>query len=391
MRTRLPAAIGAVLVGSAVVWLAACSQNGEPPPTVPAAAVPTTVTTAIDTTAPTVTRTTPTTTTTLPAEETFLVWVSGGLTPDFVAGLEDAFAAVSVVMGDSVELAVPDGAVPLDALALDPDDHRPFDPEGRLGPLAPGQVVLGESSADLRQAGRGDALELDGISFRVAAVVPDDLVAAAEVAFDRDDPAQPLTTDRFALVHTAEGKAAVEEAALRLNGGPDRLRVRAAGEVPWLRHADSVLPQIFMKQDLGEFSYTALSGGEFDQDATFLTERIVTADVPILGSVKCHETVADMLVGAMTQLEAEGLANLVDPPGFAGCWYPRFVRSVTGSPAGVSRHAWGAAVDINAPANPFGSAGTQDPRLVETMRAWGFTWGGDWALPDPMHFEYMRP
>jgi hypothetical protein len=54
----------------------------------------------------------------------------------------------------------------------------------------------------------------------------------------------------------------------------------------------------------------------------------------------------------------------------------------------VSRHAWGAAVDINAAANPFGSLGTQDPRLVAVMKEWGFTWGGDWLSPDPMHFEY---
>jgi hypothetical protein len=35
--------------------------------------------------------------------------------------------------------------------------------------------------------------------------------------------------------------------------------------------------------------------------------------------------------------------------------------------------------------------GTQDPRLVEVMAEWGFIWGGDWAVPDPMHFEYGIP
>jgi hypothetical protein len=96
-----------------------------------------------------------------------------------------------------------------------------------------------------------------------------------------------------------------------------------------------------------------------------------------------------MLLGAMTQLVEEGLAHLVDPAGFAGCWNPRFTRTVTGTSAGLSRHSWGAAIDINAPANPFGSRGTQDARLVRIMQQWGFTWGGEWLIPDPMHFEYL--
>lgn len=90
----------------------------------------------------------------------------------------------------------------------------------------------------------------------------------------------------------------------------------------------------------------------------------------------------------MSQLQAEGLAHLVDPVGFAGCWNPRFIRSASGAPSGVSRHSWGAAVDLNARSNPLGTLGTQDPRLVEIMIDWGFTWGGDWLFPDPMHFEY---
>ena len=45
---------------------------------------------------------------------------------------------------------------------------------------------------------------------------------------------------------------------------------------------------------------------------------------------------------------------------------------------------------MNVSANPEGGASRQDPRLVEIFRRWGFTWGGDWLVPDPMHFEYTR-
>ena len=57
----------------------------------------------------------------------------------------------------------------------------------------------------------------------------------------------------------------------------------------------------------------------------------------------------------------------------------------------LSRHAWGAAVDLNYAKNPTGTASGQDPRLVAVMERWGFTWGGGWLVPDPSHFEYVRP
>jgi hypothetical protein len=62
-----------------------------------------------------------------------------------------------------------------------------------------------------------------------------------------------------------------------------------------------------------------------------------------------------------------------------------------------SNHAWGLAVDINAPANP------QKHPLTTNMPAWvkergplmhtyGLRWGGHFSDPDPMHFEFMlRP
>jgi hypothetical protein len=56
--------------------------------------------------------------------------------------------------------------------------------------------------------------------------------------------------------------------------------------------------------------------------------------------------------------------------------------------AGISHHAWGVAVDINVSRNPFGGTPHQDPRIVEIFERWGFTWGGQWLVPDGMHFEF---
>ena len=329
-------------------------------------------------------------TTSLSSEpEIYLVWSTGGLTSELVDGLTERFDDLSVARGDTVELdADDDWAVPLDGLAIDPDAHAGFDPDGSLVDLQPGTVALGETSSRFRGLGVGDALSISGVSYEIAAIAPDEVVGAAEIVFSALDESSPVVTDRYALVRTELERNEFENIVRDLYDGPAPLRIRSRDETPWMRHGDAVLPQIFIKTSLGEFAYSSRSGSEFTQDPGYIEANIVDAEVPILGVVTCHETVVERLRGAMNDLVDDGLGHLVDPAGFAGCWNPRYIRATTGKPAGISRHAWGAALDLNAASNPVGSAGTQDPRLVAIMADWGFTWGGDWLVPDPMHFEY---
>ena len=70
---------------------------------------------------------------------------------------------------------------------------------------------------------------------------------------------------------------------------------------------------------------------------------------------------------------------------FEGCFNPRTIAGSTQP----SRHAWGAAVDVNFSTNPTGSTSTVDPRLVEVMERWGFGSGDEWLVPDSGHFEYI--
>lgn len=319
---------------------------------------------------------------------TYLLWSTGGLPPALTEELVGAFDQVSLVRGDVVELDAGDAVIPLDALAVDPTAHQPFDPEAVLHSLEPGTVILGETSARLREVAVGDLLALGDLSYEVVAIVPDETVAAAEIVFAATDPSQPVATVRYALVRTGVPRPEFEASVRSMYDGPAPMRIRSEGETPWLRHGDAVLPQALIKQALGEFSYTNRVGSDFEQSQTFRDEWIVTVEVPILGEVVCHRIVADMLIGAMNQLIEEGLSHLVDPSEFAGCWNPRFTRTVTGRSPGLSRHSWGAAIDLNTSTNAYGSDGTQDPRLVAIMQSWGFTWGGDWLVPDPMHFEY---
>lgn len=79
------------------------------------------------------------------------------------------------------------------------------------------------------------------------------------------------------------------------------------------------------------------------------------------------------------------------------CWgyAPRLVR---GSSSVWSNHAWGLAIDLDAPQNGMGDPGlgTMPKDAGAIARRYGFRWGGSVAVggsyitrPDPMHFEFM--
>lgn len=82
---------------------------------------------------------------------------------------------------------------------------------------------------------------------------------------------------------------------------------------------------------------------------------------------------------------------------FNGSYNPRLKRgdNVPVSKAGLSRHARGLAIDINAAFNPMGRAGAKlgEPgcmlELAPLANEAGLVWGGDWhgASIDAMHVE----
>ena len=148
-----------------------------------------------------------------------------------------------------------------------------------------------------------------------------------------------------------------------------------------------MLPPAAIKAAFGEFAYRVLDAGtrDIEIDPAWVAANIVTADIPVLGRVTCHRAVLPALAGAMEELGQKNLAMAVVT--YDGCWVPRLV----GPGLPVSRHAWGVAVDLNYGGNPTGTGSTQDPRLVEVMERWGFTWGGRWLEPDAAHFEYLAP
>jgi hypothetical protein len=392
------AAIAGAVVGGTVMMTV--QARGQSPP-----APPRTVTT------PVAVEPAPTATTASPGEAGLLLlaWTPGGLP----AGLDTAAAAVpgvdtaAIVRSDPINLvrsidaggSVVDEpaagwAVPIDAIAIEPAVHASVVPTGDravVAGLGPSEAILSETSARLRRLGPGGRLEFAGGGrVAVTAIVPDETIGGAEVAVDvATGHALGVETPRALLVAHVGDRAAVEAAIAGAVPVGVPVRFRATGETPFLRAGDAVLPQAVVKDIFGEFAYRPPAAGEraVEVHPEWVAANIATAHLPLLGAVRCHRAVLPALEAAMGDLERAGLASVVPPGGFDGCWVPRLVQPG----AALSHHSWGIALDLNYANNPTCVASGQDPRLVEALRGAGFGWGGEWLCPDPAHFEYVSP
>jgi hypothetical protein len=283
-------------------------------------------------------------------------------------------------------------------MAYDPATYPSFLPawvRPTFEQLRPDQAILGASSAQLRRLSVGGTVQLgDGRLGRptvltVAAVVDDRFVGATELAVSDAgaDRLSPRMSEQYLLVGYRGDRVVLEQSIRGLLPAGGVVRFRAPGETPFLRQGDAVLAQVFIKQRFGEFAYRQGPGKQIIEDPAWAADNIVVVDIPILGPIRCHRALIPLLQGALGELQQRNLAFLVDKSSFEGCWNPVLI-----DPGGeLSRHAWGAAVDLNYAKNPTGIASGQDPRLVAVMERWGFTWGGSWLVPDPSHFEYLRP
>jgi hypothetical protein len=134
------------------------------------------------------------------------------------------------------------------------------------------------------------------------------------------------------------------------------------------------------------FSYIDNGDGTIQIDPEWVRRNIISAEVPIFrGNVVCHRLLVPQLRGALQEVADAGLADLIDPSQYGGCWVARHIDWNPGKP--LSMHAWGLAVDFNVSTNQLGAEPQLDPRIVEIFDRWGFVWGGRWSRPDGMHFE----
>ena len=339
----------------------------------------------------------------------YLAWVPGGFDDpgfrDRVEGMP-VFGEVVVVAGDTLWLGrteLPGGRVvhdppepyafPIDAFAVQPQDYAPFVGSSVRAQivmaLRNGRAVLGEHSARLRRLGPGGKLIFRTGSVRVGAVVPDDAVGWAEVLVNREVGHRlGIAHERYLLAQPPD--PLTRPAMKRMLDplvGDNPIRVDLPGATRYVRVASGVRPPIVVKEFFGEFAATPQSNPAWlTIQPSWVERNIVTTEVPLLGTVRCHRKLIPMVRAALYEIVERGLGPEIEV--YSGCWVSRTVaRSPTAPP---SYHAYGAAIDINAPQNPYGTKPTMDRRIVRIFESHGFNWGGDFLIPDGHHFEFWE-
>lgn len=111
---------------------------------------------------------------------------------------------------------------------------------------------------------------------------------------------------------------------------------------------------------------------------------ILSWNKQIITRFRCHWVLVDRFRNLFTRILIEGLEN--ECKYFGGCYSFRAKR---GSKK-ISTHAWGIAIDINPDTNQMGTKGDMNPKIIEIFESFGFVWGGNFSVPDPMHFQFVK-
>jgi hypothetical protein len=349
-----------------------------------------------------------------PADGTWLMWVPGGL-PDGVGGFvttvpvirtattataDIAWLVRSLDAAGTVIDAPPDPyRIPIDVTGVEPA-FAGFVPEparGAIDSLEPGEGLMSETAAAIRGLGEGATLEFDtGGTVVVAGVLPDDVAGGYELLVDRATGEDiGVTHERYVLFQVRPGSQPNPNvvAAQLLPYLPEdapyyAVEVRDPGSITYRRANDRELPLMLLKRRFGEFAAQLEPvTGVLTIDPVWVQERIVLADVPVLGPVTCHRKALAELQTAMIRIEAEGSGPLIAQVG--DCFE---ASAVPDDPDGIlSARDFGAAIDLNLASNQPGETPSQPDSVIRPMVENGFGWGGKDAWPQGALFRFRRP
>jgi hypothetical protein len=290
---------------------------------------------------------------------------------------------LGVRRGTALVQSVPDGwRVPMSSTAVDPAAATPLIGASVAAALARGEVAMGAASARLRGARVGDDVHVLGWDGRIHTLRIGALLAETRGSSELLLSVATAGSIGFSFPSTVQlwgaSRAAIDQ-ALAAVGAPRRVSVSRA----WVDDPDDVASSIRLKQALGEPMYRPARNGNVQLDAGFMA-GIGTYRVPILGNVTCNRAIAGALRGALGEVARAGLGGGLGR--YGGCYNARLIRDERAGR--LSRHSFGIAVDVNTANNSFGGRVSMDSRIVSIFRRWGFAWGGTWARPDGMHFEW---
>jgi hypothetical protein len=262
--------------------------------------------------------------------------------------------------------------------------------------ISRGQMVLNQTSADLRGARVGDTLDLiatDGNArrFVLGYIAPDADVGGAELVMSTDQADIIGATRVTRVVLFGQFSRTALDAALAANGLVDGIGVRI--NKSWNPfNPDSLLSSTQTKVLLGEFDYRINSDGNLSLDPDWVATNVQRVNFGSIGvRSSCHRAIVGDLQAALDEIAANGLAGAIDLGNtntYGGCYNPRYAR-VSASFGSVSRHAWAMAIDMNTDTNGQGRVPRMDCRVVRIFRKHNFAWGGNFLVSDGMHFEWV--
>ncbi|MGI9016613.1 MAG: M15 family metallopeptidase [Euzebya sp.] len=344
-----------------------------------------------------------------------------------VGQVEGVSAAASAIIGE-LTVAVPGGSQTVTVAAVDPEAFRPLTPEITAGEPAVWERIVAGDAAFTHDSGNRLSVPL-GTTVLTTPTIPSGAEEVAEDAAQVDDqllgPAvdaesapgpngTPLRLGALAsngippvadaLVSTDTGAAigltGTSEIYVALDEGADLAAIeQTLAELTGAEVEELVLPQsqtntfgAFLvgsqAQNFFEpFDYIDHGDGLITIDSGWVGRNIASTNMmPVLnGTVTCHRQMLIQMYGALSEVQAAGLAPLIDTSQYGGCWVARHIDFNPFKP--ISMHGWGLAVDMNVSTNQLGAQPTMDPRIVAIFDRWGFVWGGRWSRPDGMHFE----
>lgn len=328
----------------------------------------------------------------------FLAYSETSFEVETVAGIK-ALPGVGVAAPASIkQVAVggPAGIAQLRVAAVDPLAFRSVAPAASRDAafvwteMASGKAIVTFAGADTLDLGDGDRITLGNESLAVGAFADNGIPNIADVMVNEEVGRDLGLGAPQWLVIGARPSANLSALGTALDKTlPDARIAGLLPDPPSLLAADD--PEQVGEASgslIGTMTFKILEDGFIKPNREWVNLNIATATVPIIGEITCHRLLIPQLSAALTEISEEGLADLIRPDDYGGCYVPRFIDRDPSLP--LSMHAFGLAADFNVSTNLLGSQGDQDPRVVAIFEKWGFEWGGRWDRPDPMHFELAR-
>lgn len=261
--------------------------------------------------------------------------------------------------------------------------------------MAAGDVVVNQLTSDQTGARVGDRVELrtrngGTVGLRIGMIADDDTLGGTELVFDTSVADRLEFTSDTGTVLWGFDRDRVERALLDVGlEGRRNTAVAKSWDPP---DPDSTISTARTKLALGEPWYRVNADDSIsmhpDWIATNLTDGRVLLDPVVRIRAQCHVAIVDDLSAALADVAAAGLASEIDVANantYGGCFGPRYTRTS----GYLSRHTYGMALDTNTVSNCLGCRPQMHCDVVRIFRRHGFAWGGNFRVPDGMHFEWV--